>query len=114
MKGQRIALGIIGALMLVTALIIYFSAGMTDDNAFFVGICSRVGLVLLAVFLAWPSFQKPIERAPAVFFGMLLAMLVAMAWRPRLALVLFAVGMLALGVNFLFRLASKHLGGDKR
>ena len=109
MNPRRIILGIIGAVMLFTALFTYFTVGFTEDNAFFVGVCSKVGLVLLTIFLAWPSLEKSIDKAPAIVNGALLGAVIFIAIRPRLFPLILAGVALTLVVHFGFRFASSKL-----
>lgn len=109
MRFQRYAIGIIGGVMLIIAMVTFFAVGLTEDNAFFVGVCSKVGLVLLTVFIAWPAFQRPIEKAPAIVNLLLLGLLVAAAVRPRLLLVGLVLAIVGLAIHFGFRFASNKL-----
>ena len=106
---QRYALGVIGGIMLVVAMVTYFAVGLTEDNAFIVGVCSKVGLVLLTIFLAWPAFQKPIEKAPAFVNLLLLGILIAAAVKPRLLLIALVLTVVGLAIHFGFRYASNKL-----
>lgn len=107
---QRIALGIIGFVMLLTALATYFTRGLTEDNAFFVGVCSKVGTVLLTIFLAWPALEKMIDKMPGMVNGLLLATVIFIAIRPRLLPLFVGLIFITLVVHFGLRFASTRLG----
>lgn len=61
--------------------------------------CLRVGLLLLAVWLAYAELQ----RVPSWLWGTMLCGLVLIAWRPRLAVVLLPIFGLMIGLRALGR-----------
>ena len=97
--------------MLVSALVTYFVVGLTEQNAFLVGVCSKVGLVLLTIFVAWPSLDGFVNRAPALVNGMILAALIFVAIRPRLFPLIIAFLVITLVVHIGLRFASRKLPG---
>lgn len=99
-------MGIIGGLMLMIALIRGLSIGVDDIVA---GVCSKVGLVLLAIVLAWPSVEKLIDKAPAIVYGGLGLVLLLAAIRPKLFPLILGGVVLTLAVHFGLRFASKKL-----
>jgi len=109
MNAQRITLAILGTLMVLMATFTYFTAGITDDNAVFLGICSKVGIVLLTIALAWPSLQGLMTRTPTIVNGIVLAALIFIAIRPRLMPLLVGGVLLTLVVHFGLRFASVKL-----
>ena len=110
MNPQRIILGVLGTLVVAAAMITYFSTGITDENAVFLGVCSKVGFVLLTIFLAWPSLGGFIEKAPTMVNGIVLAALVFVAFRPRLMPLLVGGIVITLIVHFGLRFAASKLG----
>lgn len=110
MNPQRITLGVLGTLMVAAAMVTYFRTGITDENAVFLGVCSKVGFVLLTIFLAWPSLDGFIEKAPKLVNGIALAALIFVAIRPRLLPLLVGGIVIALVVHFGLRFASSKLG----
>lgn len=92
--------------MVTMAVFTYFTAGITDDNAVFLGVCSKVGIVLLTIALAWPSLEGLMTRTPTIVNGVLLAALVFIAIRPRLMPLLIGGVLITLVVHFGLRFAS--------
>ncbi|MGI9518452.1 MAG: hypothetical protein ACR2NP_15460 [Pirellulaceae bacterium] len=105
---SRIAIGVVGLAMLLTAIITLLRAGY-DENAFLTGVCSKVGFVLLAICLAWPSLAKLTGRLPAIVNGSLLAIVVFIAIRPRLFPLILAGVVITLAVHFGLRFAANRL-----
>ena len=114
MNPRRVILGCLGALMVISAMVTYFVVGLTEDNAFLLGVCSKVGLVLLTIFVAWPSLDGMIERAPVLVNGMMLAALIFIAIRPRLFPLIIAFLIITLVVHFGFRFASTRMQGRRK
>jgi len=106
---RRIILGVLGATMLTVAMYTYFITGYTQDNAFFTGVFSKVGIVLLTIFLAWPILENSIDRAPMLVNGLGLAAVIFLAIRPRLLPLLIALVAIFLVVHFGLRFASERL-----
>jgi Na+/melibiose symporter-like transporter len=100
--------------MLLTGLFTYFAVGLDDSNAFLVGASSKVGLVLLTIFLAWPTLEKSLSKAPALVNGMLLAALIFIAIRPRLLPLIVAGVVITLVVHFGLRFVSTRLENNGR
>ncbi len=111
MNGQRITLGLIAVGMLLTALLTYLRSGFTDENALLLGVCSKVGIVLLTIFLAWPGLEKTLRKSPTLVNGMLLAALIFLAIRPRLLPLILGGLVVGLFVHFGLRFVTKKLQG---
>ena len=104
---SRIAIGVVGALMLATAVITLLRVGY-DENAFLTGVCSKVGFVLLAICLAWPSLYILTDRLPTIVNGAMLAIVVFIAIRPRLFPLIIAGVVITLAVHFGLRFAANR------
>ncbi len=109
MKAQRWMLGGLATVMLVAALMLYLSRGLNDSGAYLTGILSRVGIVLLTIFLAWPTLEKNAERIPAFLTGAVLLGLLFFAIRPKLLPLILVLVVAVSVVHFGLRFVSKRL-----
>jgi hypothetical protein len=88
---RRHALGILGILCLVGGLLAWFSPGDRDEAMLAIaGSASRIGAVLLTVWLAFPQ----ISRVPPWMYKSGLVSALVIAIRPKLAIfVIPAIGL---------------------
>ncbi len=74
---RRMIVGILSVGLLIAAVLLFFSYGPELGwNNVFVGVCLRLGLVLGAIWLAWPQVAKLANVLPRVFLiggGLILA-----------------------------------------
>ena len=105
---RRIILGALGAAMVLVALYTYFVFGYNEANAFLVGVCSKVGIVLLTIFLAWPSLEQSIDKAPMLLNLVLLGSVIFIAIRPRLLPLIVGLVVVSLLVHFGLRFAANR------
>ena len=80
---RRPIIGILSIVLLVTAVVMLLRSAGSENQAFGAA-CLRVGLLLGAVWLAYPQ----LERIPAWMFGTLLTALMVMAVRPQMAVLI--------------------------
>lgn len=106
MNYQRHAIGCIAIAFLAAGGYVYFFG----NNLPIAGIFSRVGFLLLVIWLAYPQLDALKSRLSFGLLLMLLAALVVIAIRPRL--VILAVGLLVVG--FLVNGALRRLASSKR
>ena len=80
---RRLLALVISITMLIVALAAWwFSAGSTGK--FVAAACGRIGLVMGALWLAWPSLKRPAKWLPASVPVIGVIALVAIAAQPRL------------------------------
>ena len=79
---MRLAIGASAVLALGSAVI----AWMNDDSTL-AGVAARIGIILVAVWIAFPLFS---EHRPRTYVGGLLAVAILL-WRPRSAVILLPV-----------------------
>ena len=81
---RRHAVGVIALLMLGFGIGLWIWPPSGGGAAFAHGMCLKVGLVLGAVWLAWPQ----LERLPPWLFGAVFVLIMAITIRPRVTLAL--------------------------
>ena len=101
MKTQRILFGIIGAIFVVCGLSL-FVEGDTSRQVL-AGILSRVGFLLLSIWLAWPQLHTLKNRASMAVLGMIFAMLLLVAVRPKLFPIAFVAVIAGIFLNGIMR-----------
>ncbi len=108
MKVRRAIIGIISVTMIVAALVLWFFGG-TGELPLFVGMMARIGVVLLTIFIAWPTLERHIHHMPAIVTATIALGALFLAIRPRL--VPFVIGMVVLvsAVHFGMRYLSKSI-----
>ncbi|MEL6110038.1 MAG: hypothetical protein AAFU85_28840 [Planctomycetota bacterium] len=75
----------ISIVLMITAFVIWLTA--TDSSGeFFAAACGRIGLVLGAIWLAWPSLKRPARWLPAGAPVIGVVALIMIAAQPRLIL----------------------------
>ena len=79
---SRHLLGILAVLLFAAGLLLLLSPSNTDWQQAMLGSTVRIGLVLFAVWLAYPQ----LSRVPTWMFRAVLAASLIVAWRPKLAL----------------------------
>jgi hypothetical protein len=86
--------------------VVVFAYGLTDETQFVASICVRVGLVLCAIWLAYPQLEKITQRVPPWMLGCIVLGMLIIIVRPRmviyLAPVLAAIAVLQF-VGWLFK-----------
>jgi hypothetical protein len=85
--GRRIALGIVAAILLVTSALMTFWPGQSGTASFAASASGRIGLVLAALWLAWPSLQRPASWLPPGIVVLCVLALAVIAAQPRLVVV---------------------------
>lgn len=80
---RRHALGCIGLMMLGAALTVYLTSSGSGSN-FASAAMARVGAVLIALWIAWPSLKRPAQWLPAGAAIICLVALIVVATQPRL------------------------------
>ena len=81
---RRHALGIIGCLFIVAAIVLLAKFGIDrSTESTLASICLRAGLVLTALWLAFPQLLSLVTRFPPWMIGSLVIGLGALVWRPR-------------------------------
>lgn len=78
---QRLAILVIALVLLVAGAGLFFWGG-SGQAVPWAAACLRVGLVMAVTCLAYPQ----LSRLPVWFFGLLLACVVAVAFKPKLIL----------------------------
>ena len=85
--GRRIALGLIAATLLITSAIMTFWTDQGGSASFAASASGRVGLVLAALWLAWPSLRRPTSWLPPGIAVACVLALAVIAAQPRLVVV---------------------------
>jgi hypothetical protein len=88
---RRHGFGIFGLLFLGALGVIVFGYGLSDETQFVASICMRVGLVLCAIWLAYPQLEKITQRVPPWMLGCILLGMLVVVVRPRMILYLAPV-----------------------
>lgn len=80
---RRLMALIVGATLLIISLLAWW---FTDGSSgtFAAAACGRIGLVLLALWLAWPSLKRPAKWLPAGAAVVGVVALIVVAAQPRL------------------------------
>ncbi len=107
---RRYIIGLLSCLCLLAAAGMFATSGYTDSNAFWLGLMVRLGIVLLTIYLAWPSLAKLSGRVPHIVMGTLLAGLAFFVIRPKLLPLIAAAVVLTLGIHFGLRILSRGVG----
>ena len=76
---RRLTIGIIGWLLLIVGIGLFFFGPRNDTGMMLCGACVRVGLIMLALWLAFPQ----VSRVPPWIYGCSLAALIVVAARPK-------------------------------
>lgn len=98
MNTQRTIIGVLGISFLLIGIYLALTNHGTSHSLS--GVLVKVGLMLCATWLAFPSLLKT-ESQRSLKFGMLLVgMLFLVAMRPRILIVAMVVGVVAWGVNW--------------
>ena len=99
--GRRIAVGLIAAALLVTSAMLTFGQGNAGSANFAASACGRIGLVMAALWLAWPSLRRPASWLPPGIPVLCVIGLAAIAAQPRLMIVAIpAIGALTVLATF--------------
>ena len=113
MSPRRLVLGGLAIGMLALATVMYVSMWQSGGGASLggpAGILGRVGLVLLAIFLAWPVLEKQADRIPLFLLGTLLGGILFLAIRPQMGRIIVALVALMFAIHFGLRFLSQRLG----
>lgn len=82
---RRLATLVVSVLMLLTALATWWFYGeQSGASKFVAAACGRIGLVLGALWLAWPQLKKPAKWLPASAPVIGIVALIVIAAQPRL------------------------------
>ncbi len=76
---RRVTIGIIGWVLLIVGIFIFFYGPHDDTWTMLCGACVRVGLIMLALWLAFPQ----VSRVPPWIYGCSLVALIVVAARPK-------------------------------
>lgn len=109
MLSRRVIAGLISLALLVVGGFLVLTRGYEDETAFFSGVCVKVGLVLGAACLAWPTVEKLGSRLPTIVNVAVLSCVVLVAVRPRLMPLIVGLVVAIIVVHFGLRLASGPL-----
>jgi hypothetical protein len=109
MSARRIILGVIATAMLLVAGALWLSGRAGIDSAL-MSVLVRVGIVLLTIFVAWPTLAKLQGRLPAIVTVTLLVAILFVAIRPKLLPIAIALVVAILVVHFGFRIAARQFG----
>lgn len=108
MKVRRAIVGIISATMIVAALVLWFFGG-TGELPLVVGMMARVGFVLLAIFVAWPTLERYVHHLPAFVTATIALGALLLAIRPKLVPLVIGMVLLVSAVHFGMRYLSKQI-----
>ena len=98
---QRHALGIISLISLTAAVYGLVKYGISDgQTSVFASACLRIGLVLGAVWLAYPQLIKLRGGTSGWFIALLGGIALCIAVRPRLAVVLVPIMLILIALQF--------------
>ena len=81
----------------------YLEFNSADEASKFSGALIKVGLMLAAVWLAFPMLQTGSGRAPLFVFAGLLVLLILAAARPRIFLVGCIIAAIAFAANWILK-----------
>ena len=99
--GRRITVGLLAGVLLVTSAALTYWQDQAGASNFAASAAGRIGLVLAALCLAWPSLQRPARWLPPGIAVLCLGALVAIAATPKLVVVVIpALGMLTVLATF--------------
>lgn len=108
MKVRRAITGILSVTMIVAALVLWFLGG-TGELPLYVGMMARIGVVLLTIFIAWPTLERHIHHMPVIVTAALAVCVLILAVRPNLARLFFAMIVIILAVHFGMRFLTKQI-----
>lgn len=110
--GRRIVIGVLAVIMLITSGLMTLWPGQAGSANFAASACGRMGLVLAALWLAWPSLRKPASWLPPGVPVLCVIGLAAIAAQPRLIVVAIpAIGAIIVLATFVRALRSNRHGG---
>lgn len=99
--GRRITVGALAVVLLITSATLTFWPGQAGSSNFAASAAGRIGLVLAALWLAWPSLQRPASWLPPGIPVLCVIALAATAANPRLIVVVVpAIGALTVLATF--------------
>lgn len=111
---QRLVLGLAIAAWLACAILTFSppgSFGFQDVGRFATNSLLRLAIVLTCLWLAWPSFHKPLSWLPAGTAMILLVGIGAVAVQPRILPLMIPALLGALSLVWVIRLARQFLRG---
>ncbi len=99
--GRRIVVGVLALILLITSAVTTFWITEAGSANFAAAASGRIGLVLAALWLAWPSLRRPASWLPPGIPVLCVIALAAIAAQPRLVIVAVpAVAMLTILATF--------------
>ncbi len=99
--GRRIVVGVLAVVLLTTSAVMTFWPGQAGSANFAASAGGRIGLVLAALWLAWPSLRRPASWLPPGVAVLCVIALAAIAAQPRLVIVAIpAIGALTVIATF--------------
>jgi hypothetical protein len=100
--GRRITVGALAVVLLITsAMLTFWPSQAGSSNFAAASFTGRIGLVLAALWLAWPSLQRPASWLPPGIPILCVVALAVTAANPRLIVVAIpAIGALTLLATF--------------
>jgi hypothetical protein len=105
----RHSIGIVGAALLAIAVSILIWKGLDEAANIWVGMSMRLGVVLIATWMAWPSLAPTLARVPWFLWGGGLVVLAIIVIRPRLLPVAAALVAVVIAVHFGLRWAASRV-----
>ena len=100
--------GFSGLALLVIGLVLLWVNGGNDTSVS--GILVRIGVMLVVVWVGFPSLTKPDGKQSLVWFLGLFGGLFLVAFRPRLFFAVFLVTAFALAVNWVWKNLGHGIG----
>ena len=108
--GQRLAVGLIAGLLLSLAVVLMVVNGLeAAAKNIAIGVSVRIGIVLMTIWLAWPTMENLSFKAPPVVIYIMLGAMVSFVIRPKLLVVFMPVAVIALVLHFGLRFFSQNL-----
>ncbi|MFK8113189.1 MAG: hypothetical protein AB8B91_13355 [Rubripirellula sp.] len=105
---RRTVVLILAITLIVVYGVIVFGKGQGGANKFFAEAAGRIGLVMGALWLAWPSLRKPARWLPPGVAVMGVVVLAALAAQPRLIVVAIPAMGTLLAIATLVRAMKRH------
>ena len=85
---RRVIVLVLAVVLLVTCGFVTFGHEPSGSTKFLAAATGRIGLVLSALWLAWPSLRRPAQWLPPGFAFLGILMLCVLAAQPRMIFVL--------------------------
>ena len=86
LSDERRRMTLVVSLVMLTAAVLAWWFSTDSTGKFIAAGCGRIGIVMGALWLAWPSLKRPAQWLPAGFAVIGVIALIAIAAQPRLIL----------------------------